>query len=104
MPYLPQLIELDAKHPAEVVDYPLDFRDWLVGSETLAGSPSVAVSAGITLTPAGKAAPAVIGTKVVFWLGGGVHGQDYRIQVAVSTSGGRDLVADASLTVIDPTP
>lgn len=104
MSYWPQLIYLDAKHPAEVVDYPLDFAGWLVGAETLTGTPSVTVDAGITLTPAGKAAPAILGSRVVFWLGGGTHAQTYRLQVAVSTSGGRELVVDASLQVVDPTP
>lgn len=102
--YQPQLVQLEAKHPGEIVDYTLDFVRWLVGTETLSGSPSVSVSAGITLTPDGRAAPAIVGSKVVFWLGGGVHGQTYVVQVAVTTSGGRALVADAAILVTDPTP
>lgn len=103
MPYSPRLVELEAKHPSEVVDYTLDFTDWLVGAETLA-TQDVTVSAGLSLTPSGTSAPAISGDGVVFWVGGGASGSTYYVQVTVTTSGGRTLVADAQITVTDPTP
>jgi hypothetical protein len=104
MTYVPRLVELDGKHPLEVVDYPLEFDDQLVGAETISAITSVTVTTGLTLTPSGKPSPAISGDAVVFWVGGGTHGETYTVQVVITTSGGRTLVADASITVTDPTP
>jgi hypothetical protein len=94
---------MEGKHPSEILDYSLDYDDWLVGSETLS-TVAVTVASGLTLTPSGKPAPAISGTLVTFWVGGGTHGQSYAIEITTTTSGGRTLVADASITVTDPTP
>lgn len=102
MSYLPRLVEMEGKHPSEVVDYALDFDDWLVGAETLSTLTSCTAGAGITV--GSSPAPAISGTTVVFWLSGGTSGTTYNVQVVVVTSGGRTLVADASITVTDPTP
>lgn len=104
MSYLPRAVELEGKHPSEILDYALDFAGWLVGAETLASISSVTVATGLTLTPSGKPTPAIAGTEVVFWVSAGTHGQTYAVEVVVVTSGGRTLVADASIAVIDPTP
>ena len=103
MPYSPRTVELEAKHPSEILDYSLDFDDWLATAETLSTC-SVTVGSGLTLTPSGKPAPAISGTLVTWWVSGGTHGNSYPIEVTVTTSGGRTLVADASITVTDPTP
>ena len=105
MTYTPRLVELEGKHPSEVVDYALDFADWLVGAETLSSITSCTATAGITVAAgATPPAPAISGTTVVFWLSGGTTGTAYDVAVVVVTSGGRTLVADARITVTDPTP
>jgi hypothetical protein len=103
MQYYPRLIALDAKHPSDVVDYPLNCAPWLADAETLS-SVAVTVGAGLTLTPSGTSPPAISGALVVFWIGGGTSGQTYNVQVTLTTSGGRTLVVDASIAVTDPTP
>ena len=103
MSYSPRVVVLEGKHPSEVVDYALDFDDWLVGAETLSAITSVTVGSGITLGSGGQA-PAISGTTVVFWLSGGTTGTTYAIEVIVTTSGGRTLVVDCQITVTDPTP
>jgi hypothetical protein len=103
MQYYPRLIALEGKHPAEVVDYALACAEWLADAETLS-SVAVTVAAGLTLTPAGTTAPAISGTNVVFWVGGGSNSQTYNVQVTLTTSGGRTLVVDAAIAVTDPTP
>jgi hypothetical protein len=102
MSYSPRLVVLEGKHPAEVVDYALDFAGWLVGAETLATLTSCTATTGLTVAGS-PTAPAISGDTVVFWLSGGTSGTTYRVEVVVVTSGGRTLVADAEITVTDPT-
>lgn len=103
MSYSPRAVELEAKHPLEILDYSLECEGWLVSPETLS-SVAVTVPSGLTLTPSGRPAPTISGSVVTFWVSGGTHGESYAIQVTLTTSGGRTLVVDASLTVADPTP
>lgn len=102
MSYSPRLVVLEGKHPAEVVDYALDFAGWLVGEETLATLTSCTATTGLTV--GSSPAAAISGDTVVFWLTGGTSGTTYQVAVVVVTSGGRTLVADAEITVTDPTP
>lgn len=97
------LIQLREQHPGDVLDHAVAFADWL-DTDELTGSPAVVVSAGITLTPAGKPAPAISGDDVVFWLSGGTTGTTYNVEVTVTTTGGRTRVVDCQITVTDPTP
>jgi hypothetical protein len=102
MAYYPRLIALEGKHPGDVVDYRLRYTNWLADEETLT-SQVVTAEAGITLGTGGNAA-AISGDDVVFWLSGGTTGAAYAVQITVTTSDGRTLVADCSVTVTDPTP
>lgn len=103
MSYSPRVVVLEGKHPSEVLDYSLDFDAWLVGAEALSAITSVTVGSGLTLGTGGQA-PAISGTTVVWWLSGGTTGTTYAIEVIVTTSGGRTLVADCTVTVTDPSP
>lgn len=76
------------KDPDDVADFAVDFAPLLATGETLS-NPTVVVPTGVTLTPAGKPAPAVSGTKVVFWLSGGTSQSVYPVDVEADTSGGR---------------
>lgn len=102
MSYTPRLVVLEGKHPSEVVDYSIDFADWLVGSETLSAISSCTAGSGITV--GGSPAPTITGDAVVFWLSGGTTVTSYAIEIVVTTSGGRTLVVDCQITVTDPTP
>lgn len=85
------------KDPGDKDDFAVDFAPLLAVGETLS-NPAVTVPTGITLTPAGKPAPAVSGSKVVFWLGDGTTngglgpGGSYPVKVECDTSGSRHFV------------
>lgn len=102
MPYTPRPIILEGKHPADVVDYALDFTDWLPGVDALSSITNVTADAGITV--GSSPAATITGKTVVFWGGGGTTGVTYNVEVKVITTGGRTLVADAQITITDPTP
>jgi hypothetical protein len=104
MSYTPAPVQLDGQAPTEVLDHALDFASQIPTGDSLTGSPTVVVASGITLTPSGKASPAVSGTTVVFWLSGGTHGETYEGQATVATTNGRTLVAGFLIAVIDPAP
>ena len=105
MTYTPRLVELEGKHPAEILDYSIGFSRWLADAETIAYITSVTADAGLTIA-AGPSppAPAISGSDVVFWCSGGTSGTTYDVEVVVVTSGGRTLIADLQITVTDPTP
>ena len=86
------------KDPDDVADFAVDFAQLLAVGETLS-NPTVVVPVGVTLTPAGKAAPAVSGSKVVFWLSGGTAAASYPVAVECDTSGGRHFADNPVLVV-----
>jgi hypothetical protein len=104
--YRPASVLLEAKHPREEVNYALPFGPWLADGQTISGTPSIDVQAGLTLTPEGRPAPTVIdGTDLVFWLGGGESGATYQGEIlAATTGGGPLLVVSFLIEVVDPTP
>jgi hypothetical protein len=102
MAFSPARVLLEGKHPGEVLDYTANFAAWLPSGDTLATLVSCTASAGITV--ASSPAPAIVGATVVFWLSGGTSGSTYTIEVKVTTTAGRTLVADLEITVTDPTP
>lgn len=104
MPYRPAAVLLEAKHPREVTDYALDFADQLPADDALDTIDSFDVESGLTLTPSGKAAPDIVGTTVAFWLGGGTHGTTYAGELKVTSTGGRELVANFAIEIVDPAP
>lgn len=70
------------KDPAAVLDYTLDWTDWLAGDAI--SSHTVTVPAGITLGSSTATA-----TAVTLWLSGGTVGVSYAVVVRVLTLGGR---------------
>ena len=104
MSYTPAAVQLEGQHPLEVLDHALDFASQIPTGDSLTGSPVVDVEAGLTLTPSGTAAPAISGTTVAFWLGGGTAGTTYAGEVRVTTANGRTLVANFEIAIADPAP
>jgi len=73
------------KDPAAVLDYGIDWSDWLDEGETIVGLPSVlAEPVGLIITAVEHA------ENVVSWrVGGGQLGQSYIISCRINTSIGR---------------
>jgi hypothetical protein len=104
MPYTPAAVQLEGQHPLEVLDHALDFAAQIPTGDSLSSIVAFHVAAGLTLTPSGTAAPAISGTAVAFWLGGGTSGTTYAGEVRVATANGRTLVANFQIAITDPAP
>jgi hypothetical protein len=73
------------KQPDEVLDYDVDFSEWLTGGDTIQ-SHSVAADAGIVVDSSTVSAPT---QTVKVWLSGGTDGVTYKVTVTVVTVSGR---------------
>ncbi len=78
------------KDPEEVLDYPVNFADWLVSGATIANATCVID----VVTGDDSAAPLVIdavqfaGSLVTVWTSGGVSGVKYQFKVTVEDNSG----------------
>lgn len=72
-----------SKDPAAVLDYKLDWSDWMEDGDTITDD-TVTVPAGLTLDSSSHD-----DASVTFWLSGGTAGQHYRVTVQITTSAGR---------------
>lgn len=71
------------KTPGSVVDFGVDWRQWLASGETITSS-TWACEPSLPLTNQAESA----GVTVV-WVGGGVEGVTYRLRNSIATTGGR---------------
>ena len=81
---------LEPKDPNAVVDYQIDWSEWL-GTDTIATSTWV-VSAGIT-----NVTDSHTNTGTTIWLSGGTDGTAYDLTNHITTAGGRQ--EDRTITV-----
>lgn len=81
---------LEPKDPDDVVDYSVDWTDWLAG-DTIATSVWV-VPTGIT-----KDSDTNDTTSATIWLSGGTEGDDYQLTNRITTAAGR--TKDKSFTI-----
>ena len=72
------------KDPNAVLDYTLDWSEWLDDISDSLASHSMVVEAGLTLNSS-----AIAGQNVVAWLSGGTAGTTYRVIYRITTAGGR---------------
>jgi hypothetical protein len=72
------------KDPNAILDYTVDWVNWLAEISDALSSHSVICPAGITCTSS-----VISGTGVVIWLSGGTEGTTYQIVCRVVTDGGR---------------
>jgi hypothetical protein len=79
------------KDPNAVLDYTVDWEDWLVGSDTIATS-TWSVPSGITKDSDTKST-----TAATIWLSGGAHGTNYALVNRIVTASGR--TDDRTITV-----
>jgi len=74
---------LPAKSPSAVIDYAVDWTDWMAAGDTLS-SVVWTVPSGIT-----KDSSTEDGAKCIIWLSGGTAGQNYTLTCAITTTQGR---------------
>lgn len=97
-------VTLTPQHPMASLDHAVTVSG-LAASETLTGSPTVAVQAGMTV--GASPAPVVAGAGsnvVVFWLSGGVSGRRYEGEIRCATNQNRTVVITFDVLVYDRSP
>jgi len=85
------------KQPADVQDFDVDYRDWLLGMEDTAPGPAglvVVADPGITILTS-----VLVNGVVKVWTGGGVSGTTYKITITVTTLGNRVKQAEIKIRV-----
>lgn len=82
------------KQPAEVLDYEIDYTDWMEGRADLPAGHVVAAEPGITVVGSARD-----GNKVTVALSGGADGQSYKITVLLTTTSGMVREADFQVSV-----
>lgn len=76
------------KQPSDVLDYTLDFSQWLAPSDTIAAI-TVTADPGITLSQS-----SFTNTTITVWLAGGTDGASYKIQVLATTASSPARIKD----------
>jgi hypothetical protein len=84
--------DLEIKDPAAILDYSLDWSDWL-GSDVISTS-TWSVPAGLTLEDSQADAQAT-----TIWVSGGTNGVAYACRNTVVTAAGRTNVRTLTVTV-----
>lgn len=97
------------KTPSIVDNFFVDFVNQLGVGEILSGPPTVtAFNTTLGIDASGEViaapAPAIAGSKVIFWYKGGAVGQQYILSVVCPTSFNRTLEADVNLSVQQEMP
>jgi len=90
----------DTKQPYEVLDYDVDYGDWLPSGDTLdAAQVEVRLLSG-PQSPA-LTVDSVQTTRAIakVWLSGGAHGSRWRVQVRATTVGARVKEAEFDIAV-----
>lgn len=86
------------KQPADVLDYDIDLRDWLQGTDDAVQGAIVSVS------PEGELQvqeAQVYAQYIKLWLEGGNNRRDYQVTVLVTTAEGRKKEVDFRMRVHD---
>lgn len=82
------------KQPAEVLDYDIDFSEFLTEGDTIAstGDPPTPIGGSVVCSPAGLIIGSTFviqGTTIKQWLSGGVDGQKYKVTITMTSNAGR---------------
>jgi hypothetical protein len=90
----------DTKQPSEVLDYDVDFGDWMPSGDYLDGAQvNVRWMSGPQDTPLAVHAVQNTRTVVKVWLSGGANGARYRVELRAATMGGRLREAEFDISV-----
>ena len=84
------------KQPAEVLDYDVEYADFLGGVDTLASVTHAVAPSGLTVSLV-----SIIDTRVKVWVSGGVNGMTYKVTLVATTADGRVKEADFKIRVKD---
>lgn len=82
------------KQPADVLDYDVEYGDWLPDGDALSQAEAVTDSTDLTIDSI-----QVIGTLVKVWISGGIDGAQYKVTVTATTNDGRVKEADFTIRV-----
>lgn len=88
-----QLFTLAPKDPNDIIDYLVDWSDWLSDGDTIASSTWI-VPAGIT-----KDSDTFTNTTTTIWLSGGTAGQSYSLTNRIVTSNNPPRTKDKTITI-----
>ena len=80
------------KQPADVLDYDVEYGDWLPDGDALSQATALADSTDLSINSV-----QVIGTMVKVWISGGIDGAQYKVTVTATTNDGR--VKEANFTI-----
>lgn len=88
------LIGKFTKQPVEVLDYDIDFSEFLSDGDTLVtiGDPPVPSPLNVTVSPSGLTLGLTVvrDSKVIKqWVSGGTDGQKYKITITATSNAGR---------------
>lgn len=72
------------KQPADVLDYDVDYTDFLNGEDTLSTKTVTVSPTGLTVDSS-----VIAGDRVKVWLSGGTNGITYKVTVTATTTDGR---------------
>jgi len=75
---------IQTKQPKEVLDFDVEYADWIPSGDTLSSAVITVDDAGLTID-----SHSISGTIVKVWLSGGVHGVKYKVTVLTTTTDGR---------------
>lgn len=79
------MLGIKQKRPADVLDFDVDYEDWLTDDDTI-------TTVTTSVTPSGQLAVQsvqVSNPQVKVWVSGGNDGSTYDIEVTAATNGGR---------------
>lgn len=82
------------KQPSEVLDYDVEYGDWLPDGDALSSAIASTDSIDLTIDSV-----QVIGTLVKVWISGGLDGAQYKVTVTATTNDGRVKEADFTIRV-----
>lgn len=93
------------KQPGEVLDYAHDFALKLASGETISidsvttKNLDTGADSSAQILGSGAQAPAVSGTKVIFWLKNGADGERHQVTIRISTNQGRKFETDQTILI-----
>lgn len=87
------------KQPAEVLDYDIDFTQWLPTTDSIVSAAASLEGTSDGLLVLGATNVFGNGKKVKQWVSGGTSGQTYQVQIRITTGDGRVKEAEFKVKV-----
>lgn len=92
---MPPLVKVFVQDPADVLDYPWDWLEWLAEGETIVSSTFSVNPSGLSIVSQSNTT-----TNATVWLAGGVLGSIYTVSDLITTSQGRTVERSANVRVL----